>query len=829
MKLLELDIRYVRGIHTLELTPNGNNQVIWGPNGSGKSAVVDAVDFLLTGQISRLAGRGAGELSLTQHGPHVDHTEEEATVTGIFRVPGVPAPLKLSRCFSDPGTLAYDHAYAANLEPILALARRGQHVLSRREILKYIWAEAGTRAEQIQELLNLKDVEDIRQALVRAEHDLARELTAAIANVEKARSELNGALQLTTFDLAAVIAIANQNRVLVGGQKLAVLSSATLKSNIKAPTVITTDQGVNVTFLQRDIRTIAELFSTGNEQKLATADTTLRAILQEVRADPGLTHELSHRELIEQGLALLDETGRCPLCDTEWPAGKLLEHLQAKLATAENATQYANQVRSSAKEIADLVNRLRTLLARPIAATQALGAKEPLQELQSWLSQLDSLSTALAEPLRYYPQNEVSTDQVRQLHAPSNILHSLDQLSTSAAQKFPTSTPEQNAWDLLTQLEIRLDAVEKATSAADLAQLYQSRAAILLDAFLKSRDQILESLYSTIRDRFVHLYQQLHAPDEADFSATIAPEGAALRIQVDFHGRGPNPPHALHSEGHQDSMGVCLFLALAEHLTAGLMDLVILDDVIMSVDADHRRRLCELLATEFPNRQLLITTHDRSWATQLRVTGIVDRKGSIEFFNWSIDTGPQVNYEAEMWARIAKQLAANDVTGVAGTLRRGLEEFFAFACDALHAPLTFRLSRGYELGDFLPAAASRYLKLIAKAKKAALSWGKNDVVDELDELRSVFATIYNRTNAEQWVVNKTLHYDQWVNSTPNDMNPIVEAMRDLQLQLTCSSCGGLLRVTEVAHKDAELRCSCDKLHWNLLGKGDAPPALEQPS
>jgi recombinational DNA repair ATPase RecF len=76
MKLLELEIDKVRGIQHLFVKPNGANFVIWGPNGSGKSAVVDAIDFLLTGRIQRLTGKGTGAISLAKHGPHIDHEHQ---------------------------------------------------------------------------------------------------------------------------------------------------------------------------------------------------------------------------------------------------------------------------------------------------------------------------------------------------------------------------------------------------------------------------------------------------------------------------------------------------------------------------------------------------------------------------------------------------------------------------------------------------------------------------------------------------------------------------------------------------------------------------------
>ena len=52
MRLIELEIKNIRGIPEILLKPSGKNFLIWGPNGSGKSAVVDAIDFLLTGQVT---------------------------------------------------------------------------------------------------------------------------------------------------------------------------------------------------------------------------------------------------------------------------------------------------------------------------------------------------------------------------------------------------------------------------------------------------------------------------------------------------------------------------------------------------------------------------------------------------------------------------------------------------------------------------------------------------------------------------------------------------------------------------------------------------------
>ena len=76
-----------------------------------------------------------------------------------------------------------------------------------------------------------------------------------------------------------------------------------------------------------------------------------------------------------------------------------------------------------------------------------------------------------------------------------------------------------------------------------------------MTAFEESRDAVLGGLFETIKDRFVCLYRLMHKDDEGAFDAILQLDGAGLDFRVDFYGRGEHPPHALHSEGHQDSMG----------------------------------------------------------------------------------------------------------------------------------------------------------------------------------------------------------------------------------------------------------------------------------
>ena len=103
MKLLELKIRNIRGLTRLDLAPEGKTFVIVGNNGTGKSAVVDAIDFLLTGDMDRLTGRRG--FTLKNHGKHVKSNPQDCYVEAKINVHGIPGAVTLRRRFASPSAL----------------------------------------------------------------------------------------------------------------------------------------------------------------------------------------------------------------------------------------------------------------------------------------------------------------------------------------------------------------------------------------------------------------------------------------------------------------------------------------------------------------------------------------------------------------------------------------------------------------------------------------------------------------------------------------------------------------------------------------------------
>ncbi|MCX6827734.1 MAG: AAA family ATPase [candidate division Zixibacteria bacterium] len=820
MKLMELEIWNVRGIPYLKLTPNGKNLLIWGPNGCGKSAVVDAIDFLLTGRISRLTGKGTAGLSLSKHGPHVDHEPEDAKVRAVIMLPDGATNTELVRSMAAPNRLDYDHKLESSLSPILATASQGQHVLTRREILKYVTAESSSRAQEIQDLLNITEIEDIRKALVKVAHETEKGLQTAKRLEDAAKAAAGATTLLKTYESTAVLNFANDNRVLLKGATLSDLHSTTLKVGITAPPAPSTSISYNVAILEKDIQGLKDQMSGERQEEAVGLVQNLTAKVAGICSDPEALRALSCLNLVELGIGLIDDSDSCPLCETMWPPGELRALLQRRLIAAQSTKEQKEQIMELASKLTTLLNTAILGVESIVRVGKLLALDVDVSALEVRLSTLKGLSQIIAEPIEKSNELANAPTILRENFLAGTLVDRLEHIRAVAEASCPKPTPEQTAWDTLTHLEENLKALEKAQADLTKAVLAQKRAELLLADFLLARDTVLQRLYDSIRDRFVELYRQLHKIDESVFAATIVPDGAGLDFQVDFYGRGLHPPHALHSEGHQDSMGLCLYMALAERLTKGLIDLTIFDDVVMSVDADHRRQLCEMLAGAFPERQFLITTHDRTWASQLQYLGVVSKAAVYEFTNWNIASGPAVDFDEAIWDRIDEDLKENAVSSAAHKLRWGSEQFFQLVCDALRVPVVYTLDGKHELGEYLIPAMNYYKSLVAKAQKAAKSWGNSELEQALVEIDSVRSAIFSRTHAEQWGINANVHYNNWANFTPNDFRPIVEAFADLHGLFKCNKCQSLLTLAMTDMKPVTVKCRCGNVDWNLLTKND---------
>jgi recombinational DNA repair ATPase RecF len=816
VKINRLEIHNFRGIKSISLNLNSENAVIWGPNGSGKSAVVDAIDFVLTGKIPRLIGEGTMGVTLAKHGPHVDHVNfaSSAEVVAHLRIPGLPQEVILSRTVGDPENLSVKGAQRSELDAVLQLAERRQHSLSRREILKYIAAQAAKRSSEVQAILDLSELESTRKAFVSATNQIKDRYKKAKASLESPEAVLKTSLSLEHFSENALLKAVNAVRTVLNAKELAALSETNSKDGVERPASVAEEGKVNPQLLEKTIKSLVGRHEEEVE-RLVSLDSELRKLITEVASDAAAVKSHSKLRLLELGIGLLDESGECPLCGYKWPAGELKKSVADGIVKAKEVGPLLKKIEIRCTSLKNEAVSIRTRLDEVRKAAEVLALEDEKKKTDEWIEKLENFRKSCDDPLGEYSESEMTASRLEEVFRGSVFSQICDEVLKQAKLNCPTVTLEQTAWDTLTKVEATLPNYTAARREHSIALNLKGRAEALSTAFEKVREEQLSALYDSIGDRFREFYTFLHSGDEDEFAATLKADGKFL---VDFYGRGQHPPLALHSEGHQDSMGLCLYLALAERLTKDTCQLTVLDDVVMSVDAGHRRGVCCLLKKYFADRQFLITTHDRTWARQLQMEGVVDRTGSFEFIRWSIDSGPQLEIESELWANIEKDLDRSDTVSAAARLRNGAEQFFEAVCDSLCAEVRYKSSGKWELGDFMPAAVHALKDKLKKGKAAEQSWGNKEKCELLQEMDSVRTQVVERTRCEQWAVNATVHYNRWHELDREELRPVVEAFRDCFSLFRCQNCNSLIRVVEENKRATIVSCACQKVTWNLVIK-----------
>jgi hypothetical protein len=817
IRVESITISEFRGIRDLTLDFKEKSFAICGPNGTGKSGVVDALEFALTGNVSRLSGEGRGDVSLKQHGPHVDkrNDPDKARVTVRVTIPSLSKNITIERSLKNPAAAKVVPADPAVLQVLRQVEAHPEIVLSRRELIRYVIATPGKRAEEVQALLHLDQVEQVRLGLQKIANTCEKQLIPLDTAIRQARENLLRALGIYELTKEKVLAIANAQRATLSLPALIDLTETTsLKDGMATPSPAQ-PQRIPKAQALADIRAtreaLAEIGSDDTMKRVVEVSADLNVLIE----DPAVAASVKREAFFTTGMELV-EARACPFCDTPWDLGELKKHVQAKI---DHLKEVSRKRRAAETKIAPLIATLRKVQAAINTVVGYAALATPPLALKAAHEYDVHCRTAIERLNALLPLAETITVLANVPIIPQTILDDIRELEqVVAALPEPTKQDAAREWLVVVQerLEIWRDAMRKHKIAKDQAL----RTRQISDIYAAASDKVLAGIYADVEKDFASLYGFINREDEDKFKAQLIPSLGKLGFDVDFYGRGFFPPGAYHSEGHQDGMGLCLYLALMKHLQGGNFTFSVLDDVLMSVDAGHRREVCALLKKEFPNTQFIMTTHDPIWLRHMRTEGIIGGRSAVHFRNWSVDYGPTRWDARDVWTEIEDYRKESDVRAAASLLRHYLEYESAELCHRLRAPVEFRGDAQYQLGELLPPAITRMSELYRRAKEAANSRNQREIIEQITVREAEFAKLAAISKAEQWQVNVAVHYNSWDNLGKEDFAPVVKAFRDLLGGFMCSDCGEYLRVSPDRETPESIRCDCGKTMINLLKKSE---------
>ena len=818
IQIEEIHIVEFRGIRDLTLLLGSKSFVVWGPNGSGKSGVVDAIEFAFRGKISRLSGTGSGNVSVLQHGPHVHSRNDPklayVSLTVRDTVSGKTAVL--TRRVASPATYTLKPDVKEVRAAVEKAKLHSEMALSRREIIRFVLAEPTKRSAEVQALLRLERLDKVRTLLRKLQGKADTDAERARSSLKEAEGNLKRHLDMDDLAHEAVLTVVNEHRGILGLGPIIELGAGTdFRRDHDSDESLS---GINRASAVRDIAALVDALSRSRALSL-TASALVRD-LDALESDPVMLNALNQRDLVRVGIGLVADSdlAHCPLCDVEWSDVQALRaHLVGKLSKLDEVQRVDSRIKRAGREIAQALTSVRGLVetVRPLVVADSgpIGLQTRLttwsEELVVFAARLGSIKDLTEE------RDRLAADP---LAPPRGLLAELtkflddvkakpDESATSRARNFVFIAQER--WE---------QCVSRSTELMHATEV-QTRARLMYDSYCEQTDGALSALYRSVESEFASYYSALNSDDESEFTARLEQSSGKLDLTVDFHGIGQFPPAAYHSEGHQDGMGVCLYLALVRQLLGEDFRLAVLDDVVMSVDSNHRKQFCQLLQQRFPDVQFVITTHDEVWARQMRASGLVTRPREARFHGWTVDSGPVYEELGDVWAKIQDDVAREDIPPAAGRLRRNLEATMADLAGRLKARVVYRADGNFELNELLSAVNERYGDLLKRAVKSATAWKNEDAKQRAEQAKAARDSANAALQAERWAVNPAVHYNAWANFTKEDFVPVVSACRQFLALFECENpdCGGTYVVGYPGSEEA-LRCKCGQFNLNLIVK-----------
>lgn len=810
-----IKIEEFRGIRDLTIDLGRANFAVCGPNGTGKSGIVDALEFGLTGTISRLVGKGRGALSVKEHGPHVNSRThpDKAVVTLDVLIQSLGRKATITRNVKSPRAPKItpdDPAIRAVFEHV---QRHPEFSLSRREIIKYVLAEPGERAGEVQALLQLDKLDTTRKLLLRISNAATRDLNALQVERDRAATHLMCALGIAEVKATTLLATVNVKRAALNLPTLTKLETTTsirdgleTQSGASAPKVPKFQARTDIASALVSLKAI-------KTPETEAAWSSVVDALSALKENEAKLADMTRDGMLATALALFDEQ-HCPVCETEWEPAEFRAVVETQREQLKAAAAERKRVEELIEPVVITLEGLRPLLRQLAVYARDLPSALSFEPFALVAKEADRRAEVLR---KFLPLD----DAIEALDTNwEDVAPALEHLATLSAsvEALPEPTDRDAARDFLTVGQERLELWRQAMTKHAAGQAKANAAAKVYALYGTTTDKALEAIYKQVEAEFRSYYRDINGDDESKFEAQLTPSLGTLGFEVDFYGKGFFPPGAYHSEGHQDGMGLCLYLALMKHLLGDQFTFAVLDDVLMSVDAGHRREVCTLLKTKFPKIQFVLTTHDPVWLNHMKSSKLLAGKNAITFRKWHVDHGPQEWKQTDVWAEVDQLVCNNEIRAAAGQLRHYLEYAAAEWCARLGGRVEYRSDGKYELGDLLPAAFGAMNELYKKAKATAQSWGDKARVDEIDCHHTAFTAAVTKSQSEQWEINPAVHFNEWANFQRQDFEPVVAAFKQLEREFECPACGDLIYVVQTGKTKEAARCGCAKVNLNLKSK-----------
>ncbi len=785
IKINKIIINGFRGIPKLNLELNEKNLLIIGDNGTGKSSIVYAFEFFFTGDISCL--KGVKGISFSRHGHHIKCNKKDMFVDISFK---------------DYDTLRRDSKTIPNPPESLRKFFKGindrKFILRRSEILDYISSPPADKFRAIGNIIGIGDLDDVELNFKRIFDnflsdseskkiqidsiikDISRELSISINNKDDILPALNSFLKskdlpiLKTFDTTEKY-IENlyktHLRTDLSTDQSKFLNMIINKTNSIIPIVITLDNYEKREELRNKI----------------------------IQGNYEINQNLMN--LLDESISYLidNETEICPLCQQPIEYNTLLQEIQTRLDKyhlfSESYSNYRRINRSITNELKNNSDKINNLLC-DIESSENYKEIVPLiKERTKGLIEINEKLSDL-ENTECFISIDKFTKCIKDLNKSLNNLIIISKKSLKDSELTEQEKLIIEVHTLIINIKNRVENLKKVISEYKSLKFSQEISENIYQSFTDVKKRKVQEIFDGLRDTLEKYYESIHLDDpHKNIELNVdSKKRASINLTMESFGKDNIDPRAYSSEGHLDTLGLCIFLAFVRRFNDSC-PLIILDDVVTTVDANHREKIADLIIREFSDYQLIITTHDRIWFEQLIGAQKVNHV-STNFLNtiitgWDLENGPKIIDFMPKWERIIKDLNEGDIEGAGGKSRVYLEWFLKEICENNEISVVFKKSKRYTVSELFNPFVN---KIKIRLKK---------VPDE-NEFKKQLFELFDNITKNSFMINMLAHDNpETMEVSIEEVRRFCNYVRNLHILFLCPECQ---RFIQFKRELGEIRC-----------------------
>lgn len=597
MRIKSIQLSWFRGAaDQIELDLNCKSMVIYRENGSGKSSFVDSVEYILNhGRINHLAHEYSGRNQ--EKAIHNTHKPNDCKTEICFKFEG-DSELK-SEIFPD----GKSNRSGAGSKVMDTWDYRST-ILRQDEVAAFIH---NTKGEKFSVLLPLLGLD---------------ELVIAAENVKQTIKSVEATSKIK--DDKYFISIAEKERKKVFGtdsdddiiKKIKDLYQKYCSNNGENDNLFIQCNEIN-----NAIETKSRYFSTEFERyrllqnigklKLKEEIVSVRTANSKIAktVEPLIIEKLRILESANQFAIRLNEEKNiiCPACGSSITVNEFQSHVKSEQDKLKEIILFNENRQTAINTLCTNLNILKLDIQK--------------NELKTWREELDknNLSKNLYFIINLDTENLRDTCKEEELAMFEELLIPLVISADLGSKNAPPNTQDLLIDKDTADAGIKVfEALEKTLRIKQVEAITNYLAALEQDirANIKTHTQVV---INDISSDIQNMWKILHPTNTIkDIRLYFPPdEEKAIDINLEFHGIDQPSPRMTLSEGYRNSLGLSIFLSMAKRKSDTKAP-ILLDDVIVSLDRNHRGMVAELLKKEFSERQVIIFTHDRDWYTELR-------------------------------------------------------------------------------------------------------------------------------------------------------------------------------------------------------------------